>query len=122
MLFARAVQPPADLSHPTTLLFALYNRGSFGLFMGQGILVVLENILAPIIVKSAIYKKSRSNRYLSSILSILQSIYVYGSLIWMARWIVAELVDIDVFSKENIHAMSIKSQARYCYSLWKGHH
>jgi hypothetical protein len=104
------VRPDIRLDQPWTLLYSFYLPGSFGLFFGQGLLVLVENIFVSFASKTTLYKQCKANKLLATIISCLQSIYVYGSLIWMARWLIAECVRLDLVSGESISRMSPSAQ------------
>lgn len=105
-MFARINKPEQVALNPLAIL---YSAGSYGLFLGQGCLVVLENVIGPALIQTRSYKRCKTSSTLSTILSVLQSVYVYGSLIWMARWFVANLVSFDMFTREQIQSLTLKS-------------
>lgn len=117
LVFVR-VRPLPSLNDPLSALRVFYVPGCYGLFLGQGVLVVVENALGPVMSGSKALQAFKSSH--PSLWSMLQSLWVYGSLIWMARWLVAELIPLNLLTHDTIHAMSPAAQWQDYSAFWLG--
>lgn len=103
-------QPQPSIEAPWRVLHSFYLPGCFGLFLGQGLLVIAENALRPFIVRHRYYTWIKARSVPSCALSCLQSAYVYGTLIFMSRWVLAEMFHFNLLSSEETQTMKIQVQ------------
>lgn len=93
-IFARVKWRVENTASPLSFLRIMNLSGSYYLFLGQGLLVLLEVYFSSKFKSSKVYQRCKRNHLLSSIMSWLQSFWVYGSLTWMARWYIADIIPL----------------------------